>query len=137
MNGIGLILIIKQIQSFLGFNTTDSLSYIFNHFSSVHTLTALVGIFTLLILFNSGRLTKKIPGPLVSVVLGSLFYYLLRFLFPEQHMGMIIGDIGYSVPQLKGLITSLQLGGTIHSPNFSNILIFSSITSLTLHQRSD
>lgn len=94
LTGIGIIIILKQIPNFFGydeesawdlefFELDDSNTFyeLFNTIDNIHPGAALIGIISLILLIlwdnvlsKKGKIFKLIQGPLVVVVLGILFY---------------------------------------------------------------
>ena len=76
LTGIGLIIILKQIPYFFGFNATDS-EDIFSQISYGSTLIAAIsmGILLLwdLVLTKKAKIFQLIQGPLVAVVVGIIY----------------------------------------------------------------
>jgi MFS superfamily sulfate permease-like transporter len=98
LTGIGIIIILKQIPHFFGYdadpegdfaffqidgeNTFSEILKTFNYISLGPTVIAIIGL-GILILWNSvlskkGKFFKLIQGPLVAVVVGILFYAIAR-----------------------------------------------------------
>lgn len=96
LTGIGIIIILKQIPHFFGYDADpegdfaffqidgeNTFSEIFNAFNFIQPGSALIGIIGLAILIlwdrvlsKKGKIFKIIQGPLVAVVVGILFYVL-------------------------------------------------------------
>jgi len=91
LTGIGIIIIIKQIPHFFGydkaftfFNSTEnSVSQIFNIFNHIQLGSTVIGIIGLgililwdKVLFNKAKIFQLIQGPVVAVVVGIIFYLL-------------------------------------------------------------
>ena len=90
LTGIGIIIILKQIPHFFGYdkaftlfnvngeNTTTQLLNIFDHIQLGSTIIGIVGLAILLlwdkILSKKGKIFQIIQGPLVAVVLGIIFF---------------------------------------------------------------
>ena len=74
--GIGLIIILKQIPYFFGFNATDS-EDIFSQISYGSTLIAAISMGSLLlwdlVLTKKAKIFQLIQGPLVAVVIGIIY----------------------------------------------------------------
>lgn len=121
LNGIGVILIIKQFQALFGFRTSVSYGYMLTHLSEIQPLTVIIGMIALLIAFNSKYISKAIPAPLLTVVIGSLIFYLFKYLFPTFSFGLVIGHINATLPNLKGLSDIFVL--TTTKPSISAQLI--------------
>ncbi|MCH1517292.1 MAG: SulP family inorganic anion transporter [Flavobacteriaceae bacterium] len=94
LTGIGIIIILKQIPHFFGYNLTTEGSFAFfqvdgentfseiinsfNYISPGATLIALIGMFILLlwsnVLSSKGKIFQLIQGPLVAVVAGIVYF---------------------------------------------------------------
>jgi len=94
LTGIGLIIILKQIPRFFGYdadpegdfaffqvdgeNTFSEILLMLNNISLGPTIIAVVGLFILLlwnnVLSSKGKIFQLVQGPLVAVVLGIIFY---------------------------------------------------------------
>jgi len=94
LTGIGIIIILKQIPHFFGYdadpegdfafnqvdghNTFSELGYILENINMGSTLIAIVGLSILLlwdkVLSKKGKIFKIIQGPLVTVVLGIVYF---------------------------------------------------------------
>ncbi|EDP72619.1 Sulfate transporter [Flavobacteriales bacterium ALC-1] len=90
LTGIGIIIILKQIPHFFGYdkgftlfnvngeNTTTQLLNIFDHIQVGSTVVGIIGLTILLlwdkILSKKGKIFQIIQGPLVAVVLGIIFF---------------------------------------------------------------
>ncbi|MBT8295605.1 MAG: SulP family inorganic anion transporter [Gramella sp.] len=98
LTGIGIIIILKQIPHFFGYdkdpqgdwaffqvdgeNTFSEIFNVFNNISPGATLIAIIGM-TILILWDKvlsdkGKFFKLVQGPLVAVVVGIIFFLLTR-----------------------------------------------------------
>ena len=98
LTGIGIIIILKQIPHFFGYDSdpqgdweffqvdgTNTFSEILNTFNNISigaTIIALIGLGILLlwsnVLSNKGKIFNLIQGPLVAVVVGIVFYNLTK-----------------------------------------------------------
>jgi len=97
LTGIGLIIILKQIPHFFGYdvdpegdfafnqvdghNTFSGLGYMLENINMGSTLIAVIGLSILLlwdkVLSNKGKIFKIIQGPLVAVVLGIIYFVVM------------------------------------------------------------
>ena len=97
LTGIGIIIILKQIPHFFGYdadpegdfafnqvdghNTFSELGYMLDNINMGSTLIAIVGLSILLlwdkVLSNKGKIFKIIQGPLVAVVLGIVYFLVM------------------------------------------------------------
>ncbi|MBT8324699.1 MAG: SulP family inorganic anion transporter [Winogradskyella sp.] len=134
LTGIGIIIILKQIPHFFGydagpegsvsfFETTgeNTFSAIFNIFDNIIIGSMTIGIISLGILIlwgnvlmNKHKIFQIIQGPLVAVVLGIIFYVLTQnndyFAIEQSHL--------VSVPVPEGIDSFL---GQFSFPNFAII----------------
>ena len=79
--GIAVTLVVGQLKDFLGLTypagtvaieTPEKLALVFEHFSSINLWALLVGVIGLAILIVWPKISKKIPGSLIAVIVGSL-----------------------------------------------------------------
>lgn len=79
--GIAVTLVVGQLKDFLGLTypagtvaieTPEKLALVFEHFSSINPWALLVGVIGLAILIVWPKISKKIPGSLIAVIVGSL-----------------------------------------------------------------
>lgn len=98
LTGIGIIIILKQIPHFFGYDTDpegdfaflqvdgqNTFTEILNTINNIQTGSALIGIIGLVILLlwdkvlsKKGKVFKLIQGPLVAVIMGIIFYILTK-----------------------------------------------------------
>jgi len=134
LTGIGIIIILKQIPNFFGYDEAsawdleffeidggNTFSEIFNVIRNIHPGAALIGVISLILLILWDKvLTKKskvfeiIQGPFVVVVLGILF-----FTFTQSSALFAIGEAHMvNVPVPKDINSFI---GQFSFPNFSAI----------------
>ena len=114
LTGIGIIIILKQIPHFFGYNATSEGSFAFfqldgentfseiinsfNYISPGATMIAFIGLFILLlwsnVLASKGKLFQLIQGPLVAVVAGIVYFIAVD----ENSFWGISSDLLVSVP---------------------------------------
>jgi len=114
LTGIGIIIILKQIPHFFGYNATSEGSFAFfqvdgentfseiinsfNYISPGATMIAFIGLFILLlwsnVLASKGKLFQLIQGPLVAVVAGIVYFIVID----ENSFWGISSDLLVSVP---------------------------------------
>ncbi len=79
--GIAVTLVVGQLKDFLGLvypsgvsaiETPEKLALVFEYFSSINLWAVLVGVIGLAVLIVWPKISKKIPGSLIAVVVGSL-----------------------------------------------------------------
>ncbi|MBO5714214.1 MAG: sodium-independent anion transporter [Clostridia bacterium] len=108
--GIAVTLVIGQLKDFLGLTypagttaieTTEKLVLVFEHIKTINWLSVLVGGIGLLILILWPKVSKKIPGSLIAVLIGAL----------------IVGLFSMSVNTIGTLYTLKSGLPTINLPN--------------------
>lgn len=134
LTGIGIIIILKQIPHFFGYdpdpegdfaffqvdgeNTFSEIFETFNNVSPGATLVAVLGLAILLlwdkVLSKKGKVFKLIQGPLVAVVVGIVFFNLTK----ESDLWGISADHLVSVPIPKDASSFLA---QFSFPNFGAI----------------
>jgi SulP family sulfate permease len=102
MSGIGFIIIILQLSPLLGqdaqLNTVSALITLPEALGSVHWLTFLLGILSLIIVFfTPASIAKYIPSPLLALTLGTL----VVLIFMPENSVSILGDIPSGFPSLQ------------------------------------
>ena len=83
MSGIGVIIIVSQIPKFLGVaspggGTIGVLSHFVDLISQAKLTPILIGIGTMVIIYLFPKVTKKVPSPLVAIVIASIATYFLN-----------------------------------------------------------
>jgi SulP family sulfate permease len=103
-NGIALLIASTEIKDFLGLTTpavpSDFLGRIqmlTAHIGTIHAPTLLLGIASLTVILLVPRVTKKIPGSIVALVLGTLAIALLHL--PCATIGSRFGGIPTGFPR--------------------------------------
>jgi len=110
-NGIALLIASTQIKDFLGLTTPTvpgdflgRMRVLTAHIASVHPATLLLGIVSLAIILIVPRLTKKIPGSIIALALGTVAVALLHL--PAATIGSRFGGIptgfpGFALPSFR------------------------------------
>ncbi|WP_341228598.1 SulP family inorganic anion transporter [uncultured Arcticibacterium sp.] len=134
LTGIGIIIILKQIPNFFGYDEAsawdleffeidggNTFSELFTMLGNIHPGAALVGIISLAILIvwdnvlsKKAKIFQIIPGPFVAVALGILFYVLTK----GSELLSIGGKHLVSVPVPDDISSFL---GQFSFPNFAAI----------------
>ncbi len=100
MSGIGVIIILLQINPFVGLpsmgTTIDSIQKFFTSFDMMNVQCLLIGTLTLLILFlTPKKISKKIPPILIALISITALTYVLQLDVPK------IGEIQRALPQFQ------------------------------------
>jgi len=100
MNGIAVLLIVKQIKPLIGMDVHKSLFSLFTDLSSFQPLTLMVGLTTIIVLFLAKKYNKikLIPASLMGLGSGTILYYVFSYIFPPELLGPIVGDINVKFP---------------------------------------
>ena len=97
MNGIAVLLIMKQIRPLLGVGSKTPLLQIAIHPEQIEPLTCLVGIATLAMIFLFSRWFKFLPGSFFGLLGGTALYYGILFFFDPIRIGSTVGKIDFQV----------------------------------------
>ena len=122
LTGIGIIIVIKQIPYFFGYDKTlaanASFTEVFNYISPGATLVACVGLAILIIwnvwLSKLHKVFQIVQGPLVAVAVGIIYYIITK----DNSTWSIDQSMLVSVPTPEDLSSFL---GQFSSPNFDQI----------------
>ncbi len=137
--GIALTIFSTQINDFLGMGLTDiPASFIpkwgtyFSNLSQIDWATAAVGIVSLLIIILTPKISKKLPGALMSIIIVTTGVYLLHRFMPDIHITTIgdrFGSLPTDIPQPHGFTLSMD---TINEllPSAFTIAVLGAIESL-------
>jgi len=105
-NGIALLIASTQIKDFLGLTTPavpgdfiGRMRVLTAHIGSLHPATLLLGIVSLAIILIVPRFTKKIPGSIVALALGTVAVALLHL--PAATIGSRFGGIPTGFPGFR------------------------------------
>lgn len=101
MNGIAILLVVKQLKPLMGIEADISFFEVVKHPATAQPLTLLVGFTTLLAIFLSKRFVKIIPASLMGLTAGIALYYGLQFFLAADSLGPVIGDIEVKWPKPK------------------------------------
>jgi len=101
--GIAVIIFSSEVKDFLGLNMgsvpADFISKWLaygRHLASVNLYAVSIGVFTLLVVFLWPRVTHKVPGSLIAIVLTTLGVYFFKL--PVATIGSRFGAIPSSLP---------------------------------------
>lgn len=101
--GIALIIFSSQMKDFFGLEMgtvpsefIDKWSDYFNHFDSVNWYAITVALGTVIITLSFSKITSKIPGSLVAIILFTALANLLKW--PVETIGSKFGEISSSLP---------------------------------------
>lgn len=102
--GIALIILSSQVKDFLGLRMgsvpadfIDKWISYFHNIGSMNVYAILIASSTVLIIQLSGKITRKIPGSLIALILATVAVYELRL--PVETIGSKFGAIPSSLPR--------------------------------------
>lgn len=93
MNGIALLLILKQIRPLAGVDYGTPLTRIVSQPGIINSLTLLVGLATLAIILLGRSKFRSLPGSFAGLVGGTAFYYGIRLVYGSSAAIPTIGRI--------------------------------------------
>jgi SulP family sulfate permease len=113
-SGIALIIFITQIREFFGLPIQDmppdfieKISVYAQHFSGVNLYAVGIGLVSLLIMIFWKKLTDKVPGSLIAILLTTAAVQI--FQLPVDTIGSRFGDVPNTIPLPKFPAISWQL----------------------------
>lgn len=132
-SGIALVIFSSQVKDFFGLNIADVPSEFipkwgsyFANFSTINWGATLIGIISVLIIVFFPKITKKIPGALIAIIVSSLLVYF--FGMNVETIGSKFGELSNQFPpfqfpaitfeKIKGLVAPaivIALLGSIES----------------------
>lgn len=102
-SGIALIIFSSQMKDFFGLQMgnvpaefLDKWQEYFIHFNSVNVVALAIGLGTIILTMGFSKITRRIPGSLVAIVVATLAVQL--FHLPVETIGTRFGDIPSSLP---------------------------------------
>lgn len=137
--GIALTIFSTQINDFFGLGLRDVpgefipkwITYI-THFGQVNLTTTLVGLASLLIIIFAPKISRKIPGALLAIVVMTAVMYFIGLSNPEWHVETIgdrFGSLPTDLPQPRGFeLTMATINNLL--PSAFTIAILGAIESL-------
>jgi SulP family sulfate permease len=135
-SGIALIIFTSQVRDFLGLSLEkmpehfiDKWSVYITHFTSLNSSAFFIGIITLLIIIFWPKVTKRIPGTLVALIVTTFFVH--YFNLSVETIGSRFGEVPNSFPKPHLPITSINLDTLVKlSPAAMTIALLAGIESL-------
>lgn len=137
--GIALTIFSTQINDFLGLGLKDlPAAFIpkwgayLRNFSAIDWQTTAVGVISLLIIILMPKISKRIPGALVSIIVMTFAAWLLSRLMPGFHVDTIgdrFGSMSTDIPQPHGFELNMDTINRLLQPAFT-IAILGAIESL-------
>ena len=92
-NAAAVLILLSQFDSLLGFRQHVAPLRIIGHLDAVQPLTLLVGAVTSLAMWHVGKVSKRIPPPIMGLAAGSGVYYLIEAVGFGAGLGPTLGAI--------------------------------------------
>lgn len=132
--GIAVTLFVGQLKDFLGL-TMDSVPSEFlpkiialaKHITTINWTAALIGLFAVVIMVIWPKVTDKIPGSLIAILITTAIVYFAKL--PVNTIGSVYGELSSSFPTPSLPNISMKLIQQMFSPAFT-IAILAGIESL-------
>lgn len=137
--GIALTIFSTQINDFMGLGLKNMPSEFipkwgvyFQNFDHIHWTTFIVGLVSLLIIIVSPKISKKLPGALIAIIIVTAAMYFLQLVYPELHVDTIgdrFGNLPTDIPEPHGFELNMS---TINQllPSAFTIAMLGAIESL-------
>jgi SulP family sulfate permease len=109
LNGIAILLILKQINPLFGIVDHHTYFKFLTHPADIQPHTLLVGISTLVVFFLSKRIIRFIPASLLALSVGTGLYYALFSLTDASSLGATVGHISVEWPRPDTFLGWLHL----------------------------
>ncbi|MBP3353586.1 MAG: sulfate permease [Bacteroidales bacterium] len=137
--GIAVTIFSTQIEDFFGMHIENlpadffsKWGAYFQNIGSTHIATLLVGVATLLIIMFTPKITKRIPGSLVAIILVTIVVYLLKTFAGLEGVDTIgdrFGTITANIKAPEGFVLNWEVINNLISPAFT-IAMLGAIESL-------
>lgn len=137
--GIAVTIFSTQINDFFGLGLKDlpgnfiaKWGVLLSNFSRVHLMTLAVGVLSLLIIILTPKISKKLPGALIAIILVTAGCWLIEMFVPGFHVETIgdrFGDLKSDIPMPHGFEINMD---TINAllPSAFTIAMLGAIESL-------
>lgn len=137
--GIALTIFSTQINDFFGLGLKDipgefipKWGTYFRNFGNIDWTTLAVGVLSLIIIIATPKISRKLPGALIAIIVVTTVMYFISAAFPDFHVETIgdrFGNLPTDIPQPHGFELSMA---TINSllPSAFTIAMLGAIESL-------
>ena len=98
-NAIGVLIFIGQIRPMTGLDEATRIFDLEAVVAGFQPLTLLTGAVTIAAILLGPRLTRKIPGPVSGITVGTGVYYALAWAGYRDSLGPLIGSVPFSIPK--------------------------------------
>lgn len=138
--GIALTIFSTQMPDFFGLTITEKLpadfigkwGVYFRHFASIDWMTTIVGVASLLLIVLAPKLSKRIPGALVAIVIMTFFVWIMNqfgYFTEVETIGMRFKNLTTDIPHPHSIGLNMQ-SINILLPSAFTIAMLGAIESL-------
>ena len=99
MNGIAILLIVKQIKPLMGVDNRVSIDQILLDPSIIHGPTLITGLITIIAIVYAKGFIKRVPASVIGLGIGTSSYYLMISILGNDGIGKVIGHIQTGWPK--------------------------------------
>ena len=132
--GIAVTLFVGQLKDFFGLEIASVPSEFLNkviayvqNISTLNLTATLIGVFAVIIMLLWPKVTDKIPGSLVAIIITTAIVYFAKL--PVNTIGSVYGELNSAFPTFHAPALSMKLVQEMISPAFT-IAILAGIESL-------
>ena len=132
--GIAVTLFVGQVKDFLGLQMASvpseflpKVAAYFKNIGTINITATIIGLVAIAIMLVWPKVTDKIPGSLVAIIVTTLIVYFAKL--PVNTIGSVYGELSSSFPAFKIPSISMKLIQQMISPAFT-IAILAAIESL-------
>ncbi|MBO4945400.1 MAG: sulfate permease [Muribaculaceae bacterium] len=137
--GIALTIFSTQINDFLGLGLKDVPSEFlpkwgmyFSHLADIDVPSLIVGLVSLLIIFATPKISKRLPGALLAIIIVTAAIAVISPIFPQwsvETIGDRFGSLPTDIPQPRGFELNMQTINLL-LPSAFTIAVLGAIESL-------
>lgn len=99
LNGTAILIITTQFWAFLGLPEQENIFDLFKILDRIQPYTIYVAGFTAVIMLMLSNLSKKIPGAIIALILGTGMYHAFAVNGLSSELGPLIGNITVNIPK--------------------------------------
>lgn len=129
MNGTAVLIAKSQLWNATGIEGGSSWLDLPSKIGQIQPLTAVVTVVTILVMWNTVKVTKKINGSIVGLFAGIGVYYLFVLCGWGGNLGATIGEIPSAVPNPKYAAEFLALA---NSPDIGTVFAFLFVAAFSI-----
>ncbi len=109
LNGTAILIFITQFWAFLGIPEQESILDLFKVLDKIQPYTIYVAGFTAIIMWMLSGISKKIPGAIIALILGTGLYHAFALSGLSPELGPLIGKITVNIPTPEKFLDFFQI----------------------------